>query len=132
MVSMERCAVDQGRTRVELEATQKGVARTEEGTSNLIGEIRREIRAEIMMENASNANWKKAQQYELSSGEEEQEAAETRDHDKTDWVKHDTTAQVSLDAKIHRLDATSRPVFVVSVMTETIVSASELLTVSFL
>ena len=63
---------------------QRLVAREKEGTStrNLIGHILKEIRAEIMMQNASNAH---AQQYKLSSDDEDQDAAETRDHDGVDW-----------------------------------------------
>ena len=56
---MEGHLVDQGRTRTELESVA-GVATTggkgEGGDSNLIGQIRREIRAEILMEKASNAH----------------------------------------------------------------------------
>ena len=43
-----------------------------------------------MMANASN---ELAQQYELTSGDEDQEAAETRDHDRVDWEWYDATVQ---------------------------------------
>ena len=63
---------------------QRLVAREKEGisTSNMMSHVRRAVKAEIMMRNASNAH---AQQYELTTDEENQEDKETRDSDETDW-----------------------------------------------
>ena len=69
---------------------QRLVAKEKEGTSNLIGPISREIKAEIMMENSGSAH---AQPYELSSSDEDQKGTETRDHDRVDWEWDDRTEQ---------------------------------------
>ena len=47
-------------------------------------QIRREIRAEVKMENASTTRWQESKPYELSSDEGEQGAAGTQDEDRTE------------------------------------------------
>ena len=90
-IKVEQGLNSRQRTKVS-RGLQRLVAREKEETSasNLIGHIRREIWAEIIMKNASNAH---AQHCKLSSDDEDQEAAETRDHDGVDWAWYDTTEQ---------------------------------------
>ena len=55
--------------------------------------IRRAIKAEIMMRSANNSH---AQQYELTTDEENQGEKETRDSDEMDWDWCDTNQRKSV------------------------------------
>ena len=77
--------VEQGLSSRQRRIVSRGL---QPNTSNLMSYIRREIKAEIMMKNASNAH---AQRYRLTSGDDDQGVKETRDRDEVDW--YDTTEQ---------------------------------------
>ena len=88
--------VDQGlnsrQRRKVSRSLQRPVTREKEGisTNNVTNHIRRAIKAEIMVKDASNAH---AQRYELTSDDEDQGETETHNRGGTDWDWYDTNEQ---------------------------------------
>ena len=105
--------VDQGlnsrQRRKVSRSLQRLVTREKEGisTSNLMNHIRRAIKAEIMMKDASNAH---AQRYELTSDDQDQGETETHNRDGTGMIQMNKTVihDQALESLVHSFSARGR------------------------